>query len=58
MQIEFWLRIPGEHQKFLTMEMDAVPREGEYVIVDDNADRVVHSVTYDLRSKSVRVLLK
>jgi hypothetical protein len=61
MMIEFILRKPGgERNVFKIARMDAVPREGESVIIDDVTQLTVHSVEYDLRKSSpvVRVVLK
>ena len=57
MQIDFVVHIPGRRQKLMTMNMDDVPRQGESVVVDDETERTVHSVTYDLRTNCVRVIL-
>jgi hypothetical protein len=58
MTIEFILRKPGERHVFKTVEWDAVPREGEEVIVDDATQLTVHRVEYDLPRNLARVVLK
>jgi hypothetical protein len=58
MKIEFLFRKPGDHHTIHEADLPVVPREGESVIIDDNTELTVHSVAYDLRTTSARVLLK
>lgn len=59
MKIEFSLRIPGNHTTLEPIEYDAVPREGEGVILK-GGDTVhyVHSVMHDTARNIVCVLLR
>jgi hypothetical protein len=59
MKIEFTLRIPGKHTTLPIVELDAVPRVGEDVILsDDEACHEVHRVTHDTVRNVVCVLLR
>lgn len=62
MQVEFWLRSPGEHQRLLIVGMDCPPRVGELVGLtgEDGEVREVHSVTYSITAEKqiARVLLR
>jgi hypothetical protein len=58
MKVEFWDRTPGGHTLLVTVEMDAVPREGDAVsLTPDSKAHSVHKVSWVVESKSVRVLL-
>jgi hypothetical protein len=57
MKIEFIMRIPGQRDVFKEVEWDCVPREGEVVILDETG-LLVHSVEYDLRKNSARIILR
>lgn len=58
MKIQFVLRVPGERNVFKEVVWDAVPREGESVIIDDQTQLTVHAVEYYLRDNAVRVILR
>ncbi len=66
MKVEFYLRIPGNHQlactvdmEVVTVDMEVVPRVGESVTISDEYDGLeVHSVNYDIPQQSVQVLLR
>lgn len=49
MQVRFQLRTPGNHRTVAIVELPAVPRVGEAVILpgEDEA-REIHSVTWDI----------
>lgn len=57
MLVHFYDRTPGKHTKIGEAKMDAIPREGETCVIDDQA-KVVHSVTWNLTKMSVSLLLK
>ena len=57
MLVKIVLRTPGDHHKIGETKMDAVPREGEVVTVNDIA-YVVHSVTWDLTEMSCIILIR
>jgi len=57
MLVKFVLRNPGEHKAIGNAKMDAVPREGETVVLNDRG-HIVHSVTWDITEMSVTVLIR
>lgn len=45
MKVDFYLRTPGNHHCVCEVNMDAVPREGEWVTLPgEGAVRAVHQV--------------
>lgn len=59
MKIEFSLRIPGQHETLPVVELDAVPREGETVLLKEgDSAHYVHSVMHDAARNIVCVLLR
>ena len=61
MQVEFWLRTPGEHKRIIIVGMEYPPRAGETVaITADGTAREVHSVAYIVTAEKTvaKVLLK
>lgn len=57
MLVKFVLRTPGNHHEIGQTKMDAVPREGDIVAVNDDT-HIVHSVTWNITEMSVTILLK
>lgn len=57
MLVHFYDRTPGSHTKIGEANMDAIPREGETCVIDEQS-KVVHSVTWDLTNMSVTLLLR
>jgi hypothetical protein len=59
MKVELWDRTPGGHTHLVTVEMDAVPREGETVsLTPDSRAHRVHSVSWVAQDNIARVLLQ
>jgi hypothetical protein len=56
MRIRFVDRNPADHQALRDYEMDAIPREGDAVTIND-IPRTVHQVSWDINRAIVTVLL-
>jgi hypothetical protein len=56
MRIKFVDRNPANHQTLGDYEMDAVPRDGEAVTIND-IPRTVHQVSWDINRAIVTVPL-
>lgn len=50
-------RVPGNHREIGKTKMDAIPRQGESVIINDTS-MTVHSVTWNLTEMSVIILVE
>lgn len=57
MLVKFIMRAPGSHHEIGKTKMDAVPRQGDTVTIDD-ISRTVHSVDWNLTEMSVSILLE
>lgn len=57
MLVKFVLLSPGNHHEIGKTKMVAVPRQGEYVTIDEKA-HAVHSVDWNLTEMSVTILLR
>lgn len=57
MRVIFYDRTPGQHTKIGEAKMDAIPREGDTCLINDET-KIVHSVTWDLTTMSVTLLLR
>lgn len=56
MLVRFVARNPGNHQTIGTFKMDAVPRNGEVVTIND-IPRVVHEVSWDVNEDEQRAIV-
>jgi hypothetical protein len=57
MLVHIYDRTPGQHTKIGEAKMDAIPREGDTCLVNDET-KIVHSVMWDLTKMSVSLLLR
>lgn len=57
MLVRLYDRVPGEHVKIGEVQMEAIPREGETVLLDAET-RIVHSVMWNLTDMTVSLLLR
>lgn len=49
MRVEIWFRYPErDDQRVAELDLDAVPREGDFLTLEGTGTRVVHSVHWDL----------
>ena len=57
MRVKIVMRGPGE-RVLKEVTWDAIPKEGDSLIVDSETMMTVHTVMYDLRDNSVLVVAK
>jgi hypothetical protein len=56
MLVRFVVRNPGNHRTIGAFTMDAVPRSGEVVVIND-IPRTVHEVSWDLNEDEPRAIV-